>query len=78
MFKVYSTPTCAQCSMVKKFLKIKEVPYEEINLEDNQQERERIFELSGKTAVPVVTKTVDNEEKLICVGWNSRILTEAF
>ena len=57
MFKVYSTTTCVYCQMVKKVLSLKGQEYEEVNLDDSPEERERIFALSGMTSVPVVTKT---------------------
>ena len=77
MFKVYSTTTCAYCQMVKKILTLKEQKYEEVNLDEKPEERDRIFALSGMTSVPVVTKTENNEEKLICVGWNKDALLAA-
>lgn len=78
MFRIYSTSTCAQCKMVKKLFALKEQDYEEVNLEDNPNERERIFNMSGMTSVPVVTKEVDGEETFICVGWNPSMLMQAF
>lgn len=77
MFKVYSTTTCVYCQMVKKVLSLKGQEYEEVNLDDSPEERERIFALSGMTSVPVVTKTEDDKEKVICVGWNRTALMEA-
>lgn len=63
--------------MVKKVLSLKGQEYEEVNLDDSPEERERIFALSGMTSVPVVTKTEDDKEKVICVGWNRTALMEA-
>ena len=77
MFKVYSTTTCAYCQMVKKFFTLKETEYQEINLDNAPEERDRIRALSGMTSVPVVTKTENGEEKLICVGWNPALLMQA-
>lgn len=77
MFKVYSTTTCAYCQMVKKILTLKEQKYEEVNLDEKPEERDRIFALSGMTSVPVVTKTENDEEKVICVGWNQAALMQA-
>ena len=77
MFKVYSTTTCAKCQMVKKVLALKEQEYQEVNLDEQPEERDRIFALSGMMAVPVVTKTENDEEKVICVGWDQAALMQA-
>lgn len=77
MFKVYSTTTCAYCQMVKKFLTLKEKDYEEINLDEHPEERDRVVALSGVTAVPVITKVENGEEKLVAVGWNPQIMMKA-
>jgi glutaredoxin len=63
--------------MVKKFFALKGQDYEEINLDENPEERERIFSISGMTTVPVVTKTIDGEEKLVSIGWNPNMLMQA-
>lgn len=77
MFKVYSTTTCAYCNMVKKFFALKGQDYEEVNLDEHPEERERIQAMSGMTSVPVVTKMEDDQEKFICVGWNPNVLMQA-
>lgn len=78
MFKVYSTTTCAKCQMVKKFLALKDAAYEEVNLDDAPEERERVVALAnGMTSVPVVTKVEDGVEKLVAVGWNPALITQA-
>lgn len=77
MFKIYSTTTCAYCQMVKKLFALKGQEYEEINLDENPEARAHMFELSGMTSVPVVTKTVDGKEEFISVGWQPSILTQA-
>lgn len=34
MIKIYTTPTCGICKMVKAKLNAKQIPFEEYNLED--------------------------------------------
>ena len=78
MFKVYSTTTCAYCQMVKKFLASAGKDYEEINLDEKPQLRDHAFSLTdGMTSVPVVTKTENGVESLICVGWKPADLMKA-
>lgn len=52
MIKVYSKTVCPQCRMVKKFLDDKGVPYEELNIEQNESAKEYLQSLN-LTTVPV-------------------------
>ena len=78
MFTVYSTTTCAYCQMVKKFFTLKGAEYKEVNLDEEPDQRDNAFKLTnGMMSVPVVTKTVDGEESLVCVGWKPADLMKA-
>ena len=77
MFTIYSTTTCAYCQMVKKFFTLNGVDYKEINLDEAPELRQHALDLSGMTSVPVVTKTENSEESLVCVGWNPQKLMAA-
>ena len=35
--KVYSTKFCVYCKMAKEFLKDKKIPFEEVNVQENQE-----------------------------------------
>lgn len=37
MIKVYSKPKCVQCEMTKEFLKQRNVEFEEMNVEENEE-----------------------------------------
>lgn len=63
--------------MVKKFFTLKGVDYKEINLDEAPELRQHALDLSGMTSVPVVTKTENSEESLVCVGWNPQKLMAA-
>ena len=63
--------------MVKKFFTLKGVEYNEINLDEVPEKRQHAVDLSGMTSVPVVTKTENSEESLVCVGWNPSLLMQA-
>jgi glutaredoxin 3 len=57
--KVYSTRWCGYCMRAKALLQSRGIEYEEILLDDNPTFRQHIFELSGRTTVPLIT--VDDE-----------------
>ena len=55
MVKVYSINECPWCDKVKKYLKSRNVEFEEHNIETNEEDREACYKLSGDTMVPITT-----------------------
>jgi glutaredoxin 3 len=55
MVKVYSIPDCPWCDKVKKYLKLKNVEYEEFNVEEDDEARNELYKISGDQVVPVTT-----------------------
>jgi len=64
---LYTTPTCAFCSVVKKFLDDKGVEYQEIDVSKNEEELKKMQEKTGQMSVPVVL--IDEEA---VVGFNKK------
>jgi glutaredoxin len=53
---IYSTPQCHFCHMTKDFLTDHNIPYEDIDVKSDVQQREHLFEIMGGiTGVPVIT-----------------------
>jgi glutaredoxin 3 len=50
--KVYSTPTCPYCHMLKEFLKEKDVEFEDIDVAADQEAAMHMVEKSGQMGVP--------------------------
>lgn len=63
--KVYTTKTCAYCGMVKKYLDMKGIKYETIDLDDNPAMRQELLEKTGAMTVPIT----ENNGKFV-IGWN--------
>ena len=63
--KVYSTPVCPECKVVKSFLEALNVDFEEINAAGNQEIIEYLEKKTGQRRVPVV----EAGEKIV-VGFN--------
>ena len=51
--KVYSTPTCPYCKMVKQFLTENNVTFEDIDVSVNQLAAQEMISRSGQMGVPV-------------------------
>ena len=52
--KVYSTPTCPYCRVVKDFLKQNKIGFEDIDVATNTEAAKEMVEKSGQMAVPVL------------------------
>jgi len=70
---VYSTQHCQYCRMAKAFLDKHGVPYESIDVGEDERAAEKMIALSGQRGVPVIV--VDDE---VIVGFDSQRLNELF
>jgi glutaredoxin-like YruB-family protein len=71
MIKVYTTPTCPYCKLVKDYLKEKGISFTEIDVAADAEAAKDIVKLSGQMGVPVID--VDGQ---VIVGWNKSALEE--
>jgi len=71
MITVFTTNTCAYCKMVKQFLSLKGKEFEVVNLDENPQVRQSLFEKTGAMTVPI-TQVGDQ----YIIGWNRQRLAE--
>jgi glutaredoxin 3 len=51
---VYSTPSCSYCTMVKDFLKKKNVPFQDYDVSRDQRRADEMVRKSGQMGVPVI------------------------
>ena len=52
--RVFSTKFCPYCKMAKDFLKEKKIPFENINVQEDQNAAKEMIEKSGQVGVPVI------------------------
>jgi glutaredoxin 3 len=52
--KVYSTPTCPWCTVAKKYLTSKNVPFEDLDVSRNREAAMEMVQKSGQRGVPVI------------------------
>lgn len=74
---IFTTNTCAYCVMVEKFLDMKQLKYELVNLDEHPERQEEALKLSGALAVPITVITKDDDTKNVVVGYNVGKLTQA-
>lgn len=51
---IYSTPTCGNCSMIKQFLKMKGIAFNEIDVSKNKEALREITEKNCNLSLPVI------------------------
>ncbi len=71
MIKVYSTPTCAYCVTLKKFLQEKGIKFELIDVSQSEKDLQEMIDKSGQMGVPVID--IDGQ---IIVGFNKNKIEE--
>jgi len=54
MIKVYSTPACAYCVTLKKFLTEKGIEFEGIDVSEKEEFLQEMVDKSGQMGVPVI------------------------
>ena len=54
MLKVYSTPTCPYCNLLKNWLKENKVPFQDIDVAADNTKADEMVLISGQMGVPVV------------------------
>ena len=65
--KVYSTSSCPWCQAAKDFLKANNIPFEDIDVGQNEKAAQEMILKSGQTGVPVI----DIDGKIV-KGFNKR------
>ena len=70
---VYATNDCPYCIMAKAFLEKHGVPYENVDVATDPKAAQKMLDMSGQRAGPVIT--VDDE---VIIGFDARRLNELF
>lgn len=72
MVKIYSTSWCPSCVKAKKYLNMKGIEFQEINVADKHEDRNEVQKVSGQRTVPVLD--INGE---IIVGFDKRAIDAA-
>ncbi|MFH1285797.1 MAG: glutaredoxin domain-containing protein [Candidatus Micrarchaeota archaeon] len=70
--KLYTSPTCLYCKMLKNFLIANNVQFEEIDVSSNPELAKEIAEKSGQLGLPVM----DIDGKILA-GFDRKAIKEA-
>lgn len=69
--KIYTTPTCVYCKMIKEFFKDNNIEYEEVNVASDQKALDEMIKKSGQMGVPVT-----DIDGTIFVGFDKKGLSD--
>lgn len=69
--KVYTTPACPYCTILKEFLKRNNVEFEEIDVAANRDAAVEMIAKSGQMGVPVI-----DIDGTIVIGYNETAIRE--
>lgn len=74
--KIYTTPTCMYCKMVKDFFDDKGVEYGEVDLSVNVAARDEVVKKTNQMGVPVIEITEDGKNPEYVIGFDQAKLSE--
>ena len=69
---VYSTPTCPWCAKAKDYLKKKKIEFRDVDITEEDKDREEMIDKSGQMGVPVI-----DIDGTIIVGFNPKEIEKA-
>jgi glutaredoxin len=75
---IFTTNTCSYCGMVKRFLDMKGLKYDVVNLDEHPERNQEALEASGGAlTVPITVVTKHDDSQEVVVGYNLSRLAPA-
>ena len=69
--KVYSSPICSHCTSLKEYLNANSIPFENMDVSQNDKVQDEMIKKSGQETMPVID--IDGE---IIVGFDKKKIDE--
>jgi len=74
--KIYSTPVCPYCNLLKDYLKSKNIVFEEIDVSQDQAAGKEMVAKSGQMGVPVSIITTGQDKEEVIIGFDKAKINE--
>lgn len=74
---MYTTRTCPFCRMQKDYFREKNVLYQEILVDENPNEAQKMIEISGQMGVPFTVIDRDDGQRVTILGFDRPRIAEA-
>ncbi len=68
--KIYSTPICPYCHMLKDYLKKNNIAFEDIDVAADDKAADEMVEKSGQMGVPVAIIIKDDGKEVVIAGFD--------
>lgn len=75
--KVYSTTTCPYCKMLKAYLAEKNIPFEDVLVDQNPDQMQTFIDTCGSMGVPCIHITKDDGSEAKILGFNRPAIDQA-
>lgn len=76
--KVYSTPTCPHCVMLKQYLDEKNISYESFDVSVDEEKAQEMIDKTSQRGVPVVVVSdEDSGGEEVIIGFDRERLSKA-
>ena len=76
MVKIYSTSWCPSCISAKRLLEEKNIDFEEVNIDEENISREKLFKITGGMSIPQIVindKPIGGFEHLIELNQSGKL-----
>jgi glutaredoxin 3 len=74
---MYTTRTCPFCKMQKEYLNSRNIPFEEVLVDENPEEAQKMIAISGQMGVPFTVIDKDDGERVTILGFDKPRIDEA-
>ena len=74
---MYTTKTCPFCKMEKEYLDSKNIKFDEILVDENPDEAQKMIEISGQMGVPFTVIDKEDGERVTILGFDRPRIDEA-
>jgi len=74
---IYTTTTCPFCKMEKDYLNSKNLQFDEILVDQNPEEAQKMIALSGQMGVPFTVIEKEDGQKVFILGFDRPKIEEA-
>lgn len=62
---IYTRTTCKYCEIVKRFLDLKSVEYDAVNMEEDNVAMQKVIALTGRSIAPTTIVEKDGTQEII-------------
>ncbi|WP_235549020.1 glutaredoxin family protein [Paenibacillus sp. Soil522] len=71
--RIYTIPTCSDCTYAKRYFNEHQIPFTELNCEENEFYAREVWDLTGKQIVPTI---VINDKVFVGFAENLKEISE--